>query len=137
MHPVNRRGRTGTATVTSFLTPPCHMVEVVQGDPPICHTDGRLFLLVSFCQIHCPMLHSLIALYYIHPLPHVTFVHGPMLHLPIILYYIHHPMLRSPISPCYIHPCYHVTFIYCPMLHSPIVPYYIHCLMLHLPIAPC
>ncbi|XP_076454394.1 anosmin-1-like [Babylonia areolata] len=38
VHPVNKRDRTGTATVASFLTPPCHAIHVQQGEPPVCHT---------------------------------------------------------------------------------------------------
>ncbi|KAL8620786.1 hypothetical protein ACOMHN_043829 [Nucella lapillus] len=38
VHPVNRRGLTGAATVTNFITPPCHVIDVRQGEPPTCHT---------------------------------------------------------------------------------------------------
>ncbi|KAK7090529.1 anosmin-1-like [Littorina saxatilis] len=38
VHPVNVKGRTGAATVTNFLTPPCHLIKVTQGKAPTCHT---------------------------------------------------------------------------------------------------
>ncbi|KAL8600658.1 hypothetical protein ACOMHN_006724 [Nucella lapillus] len=38
VHAVNSRGQTRAATVTSFLTPSCHLIPVKGGQPPECHT---------------------------------------------------------------------------------------------------